>query len=558
MPIAVSAEEAKAFAETMKGPDYAGQERDYKLAVHTVLSRLLSSPAIDSPQFPHLLKSGLEGDVDFNALGLGGPQDGPIRAQAAGFANDFANLSGGRWGVAQYVWLLPAVEMGLGEALRGAFKAVVDTNRPLAERVDRFREELYEIQKQLRDKGGFKKGWNLLNPALGFVAAVLGGYDPRRYVYYHATRLRRAIEELGGEWPEGTAGQRYEGVCKLVREVASALTAHGVPVRDLIDAQSFLWLKGKETSVPASPEKKSQEPLPRPGPRGSAAAALSVAEMTAELAAKTFWDPDRAERLIKVAQRSKQLLFYGPPGTGKTYVALILARLLAGEQEEGHVKLTQFHPSYAYEDFVEGIRPKLSGEDTLGYEVRKGILRRLIDQAREFPEERFFLIVDEMNRANLPRVFGELLLGLEYRGPEYPIDLPYSEEVFYIPHNFWLIGTMNTADRSIASVDAALRRRFTHIEFAPDTRVLKRWLEARGLGSLAQDAVRRLDTLNAELEELLDSDRLVGHSYLMRTDLADVGFQTVWLEGLAPVLREHLFSRPEELARLRTTFLGSE
>jgi 5-methylcytosine-specific restriction protein B len=234
-------------------------------------------------------------------------------------------------------------------------------------------------------------------------------------------------------------------------------------------------------------------------------------------------------------------------------VALIIARLLAGEQEEGHVRLAQFHPSYAYEDFVEGIRPRLRGEGVLGYEVRKGVLRRLVDQAREFPEERFFLVIDEMNRANLPRVFGELLFGLEYRGPGNPIDLPYSEE--YIPDNFWVIGTMNTADRSIALVDAALRRRFTHVQFVPDFKALERWLKAHGLGDLAEDAVRRLEALNAELEELLDSDRLIGHTYLMREDLAQVGFETIWAEDLEPVLREHLFSRPEELQRLRGTFL---
>jgi len=158
-----------------------------------------------------------------------------------------------------------------------------------------------------------------------------------------------------------------------------------------------------------------------------------------------------------------------------------------------------------------------------------------------------------MNRANLPRVFGELLFGLEYRGPENPIELPYSEEAIYIPHNFWVIGTMNTADRSIALVDAALRRRFAHIKFEPDAKALGRWLEAAGLGHLAADAIGRLEALNGELRELLDVDRLIGHSYLMRKDLAEVGFETVWLEQLEPVLREHLYSRPEELERLRAS-----
>jgi MoxR-like ATPase len=550
MPVVISVAEAKAFAMAMQRPEYARDERDYKVAVHAVFSRLLSPPLIDSPDFPRILKSTLEGAPDFERLGLR-PEERDAVVQATkpvgDFRNAFANLCGGRWGVAQYIWMLPAVDLEFGDSLRAAFKGLVNTDEPLAGRVDGFRLELYEIQKQVRDKGGFKPGWSLLNVALGFVGAVLGAYDPARYTFYHATRLKRSIEHLGAEWPQGTAGHRYAGVCELVRQAGDALKTHGVPVRDLIDAQSFLWLKAQ----------KLEAPLTAPLRQAVASASLSIAEMATELAGKTFWDRDRAERLVRVAQRSKQLLFYGPPGTGKTYVALILARLLAGDQEEGHVRLAQFHPSYAYEDFVEGIRPKLRGAEALGYEVRKGVLRRLIDQAREFPEERFFLVIDEMNRANLPRVFGELLFGLEYRGPEYLIDLPYSEEAIYIPENFWVVGTMNTADRSIALVDAALRRRFTHVEFSPDPKTLKRWLEAHRLGDLAEDAVKRLDALNAELKELLDPDRLIGHSYLMREDLRDVGFETVWTEELEPVLREHLFSRPEELERLKATFLKS-
>lgn len=543
MPVSVPAEDARAFAAAMKSPEYQRNERDYKVAVHLVMSRVLSPPVIHSADFSEILRSTLEGTLDLDALGLGPEErDFVTRAttEVGDFRSAFANLAGGRWGVAQYVWMLPAIDLGLGDDLRAAFRSLVDPDESLAERVDRFRENLYDVQIEARAKGGFRPGWTLLNISLGFVAAVLGAYDPGRYTFYHATRLKRSLKYLGAEWPQGSAGQRYEAVCALVSEVGEGLKAHGVTVRDLIDAQSFLWLKANELE-------SRVEPVSEPPDAG----------LAADLARSTFWDLGRAERLVKLARGSKQLLFYGPPGTGKTFVALLLARLLAGEQEEGHVRLAQFHPSYAYEDFVEGIRPKLRGQDTLGYEVRKGVLRRLIDQAREYPEEQFFLIIDEINRANPPRVFGELLFGLEYRGPEHPIDLPYSEEAIHIPENFWIIGTMNTADRSIALVDAALRRRFTHVKFAPDPAVLRRWLQANELGHLAEEAASRLEALNADLEELLDSDRLIGHSYLMREDLADVGFETVWDEHLEPVLREHLFSRPDELERLRETFLKS-
>lgn len=189
-------------------------------------------------------------------------------------------------------------------------------------------------------------------------------------------------------------------------------------------------------------------------------------------------------------------------------------------------------------------------------EIRTGRFIRLCDQATQFPDEQFFMVVDEINRANLPRVFGELLYGLEYRGPENPFGLPYSQHDAYIPENLTLIATMNSADRSIALVDAAVRRRFRHVAFAPDSDVLRGWLSANGLGSVSDHAIERLKALNSELGELVDAERLIGHTYLMRGDLATVGLETVWEEDIEPVLREHLFGQAGEVRRLRGVFLA--
>jgi 5-methylcytosine-specific restriction endonuclease McrBC GTP-binding regulatory subunit McrB len=338
-------------------------------------------------------------------------------------------------------------------------------------------------------------------------------------------------------------------MCAFVQGVADVLDKQGVAVRDLIDAQSFIWISHQRSK---NPPKEAAAKTPPPIVTREPEPDLEV--VAKDLAEATLWPLDRARHLVNLTQRSGQLLFQGPPGTGKTFVAEKLARLLAGN-EDGRVELVQFHPSYAYEDFVEGIRPVVTEGRGLAYEVREGLFLRLAGLAREHREDRFFLVIDELNRANLPRVFGELLYALEYRGPEHTFRLPYSEGEAYIPANITIVATMNTADRSIALVDAAIRRRFRHVDFRPEPALLRSWLQAHDLGTIAEHAADRLIALNKALQELVTADCLIGHTYLMRPDLGEVGLKGVWEEDVEPVLREHLFRQPDEIVKLREIFL---
>ena len=189
------------------------------------------------------------------------------------------------------------------------------------------------------------------------------------------------------------------------------------------------------------------------------------AETLDDLATRLFWDAEHLQNIQRLLQDKRQIVFYGPPGTGKTFVALQLARHFAGAEDR--TDLVQFHPSYAYEDFVEGFRPADQNGQP-GFQLREGPLKRIADKARAQPDATHVLVIDEINRGNVARVFGELYFLLEYRDRQMSLQYSEAEDPFSLPRNLWFIATMNTADRSIALVDAALRRRFHFVPFFPD------------------------------------------------------------------------------------------
>ncbi len=240
----------------------------------------------------------------------------------------------------------------------------------------------------------------------------------------------------------------------------------------------------------------------------------------------------------------RQVIFQGPPGTGKTYVAQELAARLAGSKER--VTLVQLHPSYAYEDFVQGYRPALK-DGQPGFELRNGPLLRAAKRAQGEPGAHHFLVIDEINRGNLAKVFGELYFLLEYRDRE--MRLQYSEEPFSLPKNLYVIGTMNTADRSIALVDLALRRRFYFVEFHPDDEpikgVLRRWIQAKAPGmDWVADAVERANE-KQQLKE--DRHAAIGPSYFMKDPLDDEAVERIWKHSVLPYIEERLFAEREGL-----------
>ncbi len=271
-----------------------------------------------------------------------------------------------------------------------------------------------------------------------------------------------------------------------------------------------------------------------------------VGERLANAAANLFVDTEFLVQIHELLEEKGQAIFYGPPGTGKTFFAQEVAKAIAPDPERR--MLIQFHPTTTYEDFFEGYRPEPDASGGLSYRLAPGPLRLMADAAAQDPDHSYILVVDEINRANLPKVFGELLFLLEYRNRS--ARLLYQPDVdFALPENLWLIGTMNTADRSIALVDAALRRRFQFVPFIPDvagrspiSKVLRRWVEQNGELETLPDIV---DKVNNQLRAALGGDHLLlGPSYFMQEGIDEVKLRRIWEYQIEPLIEDLFFGEP--------------
>ena len=281
-------------------------------------------------------------------------------------------------------------------------------------------------------------------------------------------------------------------------------------------------------------------------PQSPVSLATTSIDQLSALGADLFLDPpavlgEWADLLLD----ARQLIFQGPPGTGKTFIARKLADAIAGHRDR--VELVQFHPSYAYEDFVEGYRPVGAGS----FALQPGPIKRLAARATAAPDHRFVLVIDEINRGNLAKVFGELYYLLEYRDDA--ITLQYSQEPFRLPPNVHIVGTMNTADRSIALLDMALRRRFRFVDLLPDSPPLKGLLR-RFLDRKAPDMAFLADMLDDVNRQLNDPHASVGPSHFLLKDtrtLTEDKAELIWNHSILPALGDRFFDSPEELKRFQ-------
>ena len=268
-----------------------------------------------------------------------------------------------------------------------------------------------------------------------------------------------------------------------------------------------------------------------------------------QLASELMWEPDWLRMVIRMDWRTRaRSSSKGPRAPARPTWR---GALPSGTTSQGgDYRIVQFHPSYTYEDFVEGFRPARASNGQVGYDLVKGPLRLMAERARANPDATFILVIDEINRGNVAKVLGELYFLLEYR--DEAVNLQYSREPFRLPKNLWFIGTMNTTDRSIALVDAALRRRFYFFGFYPDEPpvrgLLRRWLEANN-----PEAKWVADLVDAANRKLNDRHLGIGPSHFMKQDppLDAARARFIWEQAVIPYIEEQCFGDDGQVEGIR-------
>ena len=416
------------------------------------------------------------------------------------------------------------------DALREALRTLLDESRPLRKRLDELRPP---------SGGGRIKG---LGPAT-FTPILFVRY-PEKYGVFNKTS-KTALKRVG-LWPDvapsAPFSEQYIKVNELLLDLAKEL---GIDLWTL-DA---LWWRARAKDSPWG--KGLEKPVKGP---------YTIDDAHENL----FILPAHFNRLHTSIKSRKNLILQGPPGTGKTFIARRIAWCLIGRKDNVPIEMVQFHQSYAYEDFVQGYRPTDAG----GFELKDGIFHRFCERARANSDTPHVFIIDEINRGNLSRIFGELLMLIEAdkRSEDYAVALIYSDEQFHVPENVFILGMMNTADRSLALVDYALRRRFAFETLEPaygtnyGRAAFEKYLMDKGTN---QDLARRISHRMDKLNETISNDKelgrgfQIGHSYFVPGDgdtPSEDWYKHIVDTQIAPLLREYWFDSPEdtqkEVARL--------
>jgi MoxR-like ATPase len=449
---------------------------------------------------------------------------------------------------------------------RGAavLSALFDESRDLDRRLKRF--DAYYQDRLERVGTRLTNGRITFSPAirLGIPTGLLMVVNPKSSIIYKFSEFRSFF----GEYTDcmvSTAGSvdvidQYVNLVSGCREIRDVLKEH-VGDTDMLDVRNVIWAyerlcESEETSNSSKEGDRWKEEKQIDQDDGQ----------NREDSGK----PQRATEIATQLEAVGQVILYGPSGTGKTRTAMRFAEWWTGKSDRsGQVETVTFHPSFAYEDFIEGRMATVDEEGNVGYEYRRGVFGDFVERAREEYEAssddeiapRYVLVIDEINRGQVANVFGELITCLErdHRTDRKDISvrLAHSKTLFSVPPNVYLIGTMNTADQSIGLLDPTLRRRFRFLAFPPDYDLLceRAGISLERLPAVAHDtnesslytlSILALKSINRKLRADVGRGKQIGHTYLLSASGTD-GLVDVWRYELLPLLEEYYYTNINRL-----------
>lgn len=406
---------------------------------------------------------------------------------------------------------------------------------PAEESLTRFKQAYDQVRGQAQIK------WNI----------TMGLYWIRPWTFVSLDAYSREnLSRLGFSVPKYTLPNADE-YWELTSSILDRLATPELPASSLPELSYQAWTRGTQDA-------DTRLDAPKKGPSEDLSLdASNVYTVENIVADGAFISEVELAEMVDVLREKKNIVLQGPPGTGKTWLSNRLAYALLGEKDKDRVKALQFHPNMSYQDFVRGLRPVPGGE----FKLTNGPLLRIAEAASRSPERDYVLVIEEINRGNPSQVFGEMLTLLEAdkRNPENAIELAYSrdeEDAFYLPQNLHLIGTMNVADRSLALVDVALRRRFAFFNLSPQINDnWEQWCIAEA--GLLENDVRLIRERMKELNEKLSQDPSlgpqyrVGHSFVTPTRNTEISNGVEWFSKvvrteIGPLLEEYWFDNAKQ------------
>lgn len=437
------------------------------------------------------------------------------------------------------------------ESVRNAFRDLFDESKDISDRIDDFRDASEEFIKVNGANNSFQD--------LRAITVYLWLMYPDKYYIYKTNVVKKSSEYLAsdihfiqGRYLENQKNLQlfYDEINAIVKKdpdlrkmLNEKLTSDCYFDPELKTLTSDICIYITKMSTNAEEDQPVLEE------------ANSNSYTKQEFLSEVYLDSEKYDSLVAVLRNKKNIILQGAPGVGKTFAAKRLSYSLMGTKDDNRIEMIQFHQNYSYEDFVMGYKPTDER-----FELRYGLFYKFCKKAENDPSNEYFFIIDEINRGNMSKIFGELLMLIEnhYRGTE--LTLAYDGKPFSVPKNLYLIGMMNTADRSLAMIDYALRRRFSFFEMEPafDNETFKKY-QASLENPLFDSLIQEVKYLNDEIskDKALGNGFLIGHSYFCEATKETC--TTEWMKSIVeydifPMLSEYWFDDEERVASLKDRF----